>query len=96
VLLEGLHFVNKLGNLFIKLGRAEGHVEDVGVLAATDHTLLKLCAVLCHNIFNALLLQSCCRLEVFHTYFTPAEVSHCAFKVIVLTTALDDVVDQLG
>lgn len=91
---EGLNFVDQLLNRAIELAGPEGEVEYIRVLPTTDHALLELSAVLCHNLLHAHLLQFCSSSEVCNDNLVTAKVANCALEKVVLPAHLNHIVNE--
>lgn len=94
-----LHFklldpLDDFRNVDVELGCAEVQVEDVCVVATTDHPLLEFSPVLSNDVLDFLGLQSDCNFESLRDDLVTAKVPHGTLKALVLPAHLDDVVDK--
>jgi hypothetical protein len=64
------------------------------MLAAADHALLELGAILCNDLFHAQFLKLDGGCKVLHDNFVTAEISHCFFQQVVLSAYLHHIVNK--
>ena len=91
---EFADFIDECYYLLVKLVCAQLQFEDVLMLAARYHSLLKVSAILDNDVFDSLFLQFSCLLEFFDEDFIACEVSNGSFKSLFASGYLNHVVDQ--
>lgn len=88
------HFVDQRLDLAIQLVCTESKVKNVLMLAAADHALLELGAILSNNLFHAQFLKLDGDCKVQHDDFVTAKISHCFLQQVVLSAYLHHIVNK--
>jgi len=89
-----MDLLNHPGHFPVQLELTQAQVEDVSVLATTDHSLFELSAVVGNDVFEASFLQFYSSFKVLAHHFFSQEEQHSSLKKLMVSAHFQHVVNQ--